>query len=161
MNQSQRQFASIQLHEQSSASRRPRAGRATRLALLTLALAAPGCSELVHEGVISDRETSRPIPTARIEQMRGGEWRELGETDGRGRWWIMKHDIKGGGRIKLSKPGYYADTLPESEFLGGQSFLLVPTGADSDDQRGDISGGNDRRNRSRNDDDLGTSPADN
>ena len=74
-----------------------------------------GCQELVHMGQISDRESSWRVIGAMIEQQQAdGSWKTLGETDGGGRWWIMKDQIRGGGRIRISKPGYYTRTMGES-----------------------------------------------
>lgn len=88
-----------------------------------------GCSELTAEGHISDRETSAPVPDVEILQSKSGsEWRRLGRTDGRGAYWILKSEIKGGGRIRFKKPGYYPLDLVDSEFLGSRSHLITPTG---------------------------------
>jgi hypothetical protein len=88
-----------------------------------------GCQELVHMGQISDRESSWSIPGVTIEQQQSdGTWKHVGETDGGGRWWIMKEKLQGGGRIRVSKPGYYTRTMRESEFLQENNILLVPGG---------------------------------
>ncbi len=99
-----------------------------RLALVAIvALFATGCSELVLEGIISDREYARPLPYVQISQRHSGSWKTLGETDGRGRYWIMKDTVKGGGRVRFSKEGYHPAEVTEGEFLTGQSFILVPS----------------------------------
>ena len=85
-------------------------------------------------GQISDREFAHAVEGVKIEQQKDdGDWRKLGETDGSGKWWILKGAIKGGGRIRLSKPGYFTQTLGENEFLQGNSFIMVPTSADEDE----------------------------
>jgi len=107
--------------------RRPVAGT-TRVALVAVfAVLASGCSEFVLEGIISDRETARPLPFVEITQRNKGSWKDLGQTDGRGRYWIMKENVKGGGRVRFSKEGYHPAEVTEGEFLTGQSFLLVPS----------------------------------
>lgn len=101
-----------------------------RFVVVCLVLAtglAGGCSEFVLEGIVSDRETARPISDVSISQRCAETWKELGETDGRGRYWILKTDVRGGGKIRLAKPGYRPTELLESEFMTGQSFILVPT----------------------------------
>ncbi len=113
----------------------PRARRRHLTPVFAVTIGCVGCSELVHEGIVSDRETSRPIPGVRIDQNRARGWKDLGETDGKGRYWILKSEIRGGGRIRLSKAGYYATTLSEAEFLGGQSFLMIPGESESDEFR--------------------------
>jgi hypothetical protein len=91
-----------------------------------------GCSEFVLEGIVSDRHSGRPIPGVQIDQNRAESWKNLGETDGKGRYWIMKSDVKGGGRVRLSKPGYHFTEMREGDFLTGQSFLLIPKEEDDD-----------------------------
>jgi hypothetical protein len=89
-----------------------------------------GCQEFVHMGQISDRDSSRSIGSASIEQKQSdGSWKLLDQTDGNGRWWIMKSEVGGGGRIRISKPGYYPKVIPENEFMQEHSLLLVPSGA--------------------------------
>jgi hypothetical protein len=89
----------------------------------------PGCSELVHEGQISDRESAFCIGDVRIEQQsEDGGWRLLCKTDGNGRWWILKDSIKGGGTIRISKTGYYPIMQSENEFLQSINLLMIPTG---------------------------------
>jgi len=95
--------------------------------LAVLGLFATGCSELVLEGIISDRETARPLPFVEISQRHSGSWKSLGETDGRGRYWIIKETVKGGGRIRFTKESYHPAEVTEGEFLTGQSFILVPS----------------------------------
>ena len=92
-------------------------------------LASPGCQELVHMGQISDRESAFAINDARIEQQtEDGGWKLLGKTDGGGRWWIMKQKVKGGGAIRITKPGYYSVRMGESEFLQSMNLIMIPTG---------------------------------
>ena len=80
-------------------------------------------------GQISDRESAFAIGNARIEQQEeDGSWKPLGKTDGNGRWWIMKEDIRSGGTIRIQKPGYYPLHMSESEFLQEYNLLLIPTG---------------------------------
>jgi len=99
-------------------------------------------------GQISDREASWAISGALIEQQKSdGTWREIGETDGGGRWWIMKDRIKGGGRIRITKPGYFPRTLAEAEFMQETNIMMIPSG-DSDrleDANGQWGGGFDSR----------------
>jgi hypothetical protein len=92
-----------------------------------------GCQELVHMGQISDRESTGSICGAAIEQQQpDGTWKRLGETDGNGKWWILKDKVKGGGKIRISKPGYYPVLLHENEFMQESNILLVPNvGGDS------------------------------
>jgi hypothetical protein len=88
-----------------------------------------GCQELVHMGQISDRDSSGSVPGVLIEQQQSdGTWKNLGETDGGGRWWIMKNKVHGGGRIRITKPGYYSRTMREAEFLQENNILMVPGG---------------------------------
>lgn len=97
--------------------------------LVVTLLVGAGCQEFVHMGQISDREASWAVAGALIEQQRSdGAWKELGETDGGGRWWIMKERIKGGGRVRISKPGYFTRTMAENEFMQETNILMVPTG---------------------------------
>lgn len=86
-------------------------------------------------GQISDRESSWAVPGATIEQQQSdGTWQMLGETDGGGRWWILKDKIQGGGRIRISKPGYFTRTMREGEFLQENNIVLIPGGGgDQDD----------------------------
>jgi hypothetical protein len=102
-----------------------------------------GCSELVHEGQISDRESAFTVGDVRIEQQaEDGGWRLLGKTDGRGRWWILKDRIKGGGMIRISKAGYYPIRQSENEFLQSINLLMIPSGsAGSGDDLGGGPGG--------------------
>jgi len=119
--------------------------RQTRLGrcavLMLLATGAPavlcfcsGCQELVHMGQISDQESSWSIGGATIEQQQpDGAWKRLGETDGNGRWWIMKKDLQSGGRIRVMKPGYYPRVLPESDFMQEHNILMIPSGDSGSD----------------------------
>jgi hypothetical protein len=106
-----------------------RAGLGLTAACVAFCALVGGCQELVHMGQISDRESSWSVPGVLIEQQQpDGTWSTLGETDGGGRWWVMKEKIHGGGRIRVSKPGYYSRTMRESEFLQENNILLVPGG---------------------------------
>lgn len=79
-------------------------------------------------GQVSDREGAFAVNDVKIEQVRtGGKWKYLGNTDGTGRWWIIKEMIKGGGNVRLSKPGYHTVVMSESEFLQQINILMVPT----------------------------------
>lgn len=88
---------------------------------------AVGCSEFSHFGQVSDRETSSSVNNVLIEQKRSGAWKRIGHTDGKGAWNIFKHEIHGGGQIRLSKPGYRPLVMEESEFLSQSVILLAPT----------------------------------
>lgn len=98
-----------------------------RATFLAAAMMLCGCSELVLEGIVSDRENGRPLPSVQIDQKRAEQWRSLGETDGKGRYWIMKHGVHGGGPVRLAKQGYHSTEIKEGDFLTGQSFLLIPS----------------------------------
>jgi len=81
-------------------------------------------------GQISDREGAFSINNVKIEQQQtNGSWKHLGDTDGNGRWWIIKEWIKGGGQVRLSKPGYYAITMSESEFLQQVNIVMMSSGS--------------------------------
>ncbi|MBI5762430.1 MAG: hypothetical protein HZA51_02765 [Planctomycetes bacterium] len=98
-------------------------------AMVVGAMGVPACQEYVHMGQISDREGAFSINNVRIEQQQtDGSWKNLGSTDGNGRWWIIKEKINGGGRIRLSKNGYYTIMMGESEFLQQYNIVLAPTG---------------------------------
>jgi len=85
--------------------------------------------EFSHFGQISDREGAFSINDVKIEQQKpGGGWRVLGTTDGKGKWNIFKAQIKDGGRIRLSKPGYETLVMYENEFLQQNNIILTPTG---------------------------------
>lgn len=80
-------------------------------------------------GQISDREGGFAVNNVLIEQQQpGGQWKKLGNTDGNGRWWIIKDTVSGGGKIRLSKPGYHTQLMSESEFLQQMNIVMVPTG---------------------------------
>ena len=98
-------------------------------ALLGLSLAiSAGCQELVHMGQISDREGAFCIGGVKIEQFQAdGSWAQLGVTDGNGRWWILKEKMRGGGKIRMSKPGYYPIVMSDSEFLQQVNLVMTPT----------------------------------
>lgn len=104
-----------------------RVRRLTAATAFALALIC-GCSELVHEGHVSDSHTSSPIPDVEVlRATSGGPWTRIGRTDGRGAWWILKSEIKGGSRIRLSKPGYHHHNMTDGDFLGSRSHLMTPT----------------------------------
>lgn len=94
-----------------------------------LLCASTGCQELVHMGQLSDRETASSVGGARIEQQTGeGGWKYLGETDGNGRWWILKDKVKGNGGIRITKPGYYTLRMAANEFMTTTNIIMIPTG---------------------------------
>ena len=87
-----------------------------------------GCMEFVHFGQISDREAAWSVGDVKIEQQLGdGSWKQLGRSDGRGRFSVLKNEIKGGGRVRLSKPGYHTITMSEGEFLMQNNLLMNPS----------------------------------
>jgi hypothetical protein len=99
------------------------------LAVAWLVVPLGACQELVHMGQISDRESGFAIGNARIrQQQEDRSWKLLGKTDGNGRWWIMKEDLRSGGLIGISKPGYLSLSVSESEFLQEHNLLMIPTG---------------------------------
>lgn len=113
----------------SGTKRWPRAATAL-LSIVMLALAG-GCVELVHWGHISDRENSWGINNVTISQQQDdGSWRRIGTSDGKGRWEVFKENIKGGGRIKVEKDGYYPILMPEAEFLQKHVILMQSSGGD-------------------------------
>jgi hypothetical protein len=88
-----------------------------------------GCKEFVHMGQISDRQSAWSISGVLIEQQQvDGSWKQLNRSDGNGKWWILKDNIHGGGKIRLSKSGYYSVTMPEAEFLQQSNLLMIPSG---------------------------------
>lgn len=92
-----------------------------------------GCVELVHWGHISDRENSWAVNNVTISQHQAdGTWKKIGTSDGKGRWEVFKENIKGGGRIKVEKDGYYTQVMPESEFLQKHVILMQGKGAEND-----------------------------
>ena len=117
-----------------SPSRPPRRAiqrAALALACLLAVLLQFNCSEFTHMGRISDREYASPVAGVKIEQQNeDGTWRKIGETDGAGKWWIMKNEYKGGGRVRLSKVGYGTQVMSDNEFLQASSLLMVPESAD-------------------------------
>jgi hypothetical protein len=112
--------------QSSSGRSRPHLGRRGSIVVVAIGLLAGGCSEFVLEGIISDRETARPLPYVAITQRHKSNWKELGKTDGRGRYWVLKETVTGGGNVRFSKDGYHPAEVTEGEFLTGQSFILVP-----------------------------------
>ncbi len=109
--------------------RLPRLARSV-CAVVCVALPATlsGCQEFVYMGQLSDRESSQSINNAKCEQRQSdGEWKVLGTTDGKGRWWILKENIQGGGQIRITKPGYYPRSMSESEFLSDPNLLMIPS----------------------------------
>ncbi|MBK8269534.1 MAG: hypothetical protein IPK83_15025 [Planctomycetes bacterium] len=84
-----------------------------------------GCTEFNHFGQISDRQGTFPVNDVTISQQQNdGTWKRIGNTDGHGKWNILKSKIAGGGRVKLSKPGYHTLNMSESEFLQQSNVLL-------------------------------------
>lgn len=109
-----------------------RSGRRSWIGAAVLAgclICGTGCQELVHMGQISDRQSAWSVNDVLIEQQQSdGSWKQLGRTDGNGRWWIIKDKFSGGGKVRLSKPGYYSITMPEAEFLQQNNLLMIPSG---------------------------------
>ncbi len=106
---------------------------ASHLRLAALALlfttALGGCTEFNHWGHVSDREGSFGINAVEISQQQpDGDWKVLGKSDGKGRWDILKHQITGGGNVRLRKQGYETLILPESDFLQQNVILMQATG---------------------------------
>lgn len=86
-----------------------------------------GCGELVHMGQISDRESAFAVNGVEIEQQQpDGSWKELGTTDGRGRWWILKDQIKPGRPVRLKKRGYRTEVMSDSEFMQQNNMIMMP-----------------------------------
>jgi len=97
-----------------------------------LLVGSSGCQELVHMGQVSDRDGGFCVGGVKVEQLQSdGSWAQLGVTDGNGRWWILKEKMKGGGKIRMSKSGYYPIVMSESEFLQQFNLLLTPTDSSS------------------------------
>ncbi|MBX3396209.1 MAG: hypothetical protein KF841_12670 [Phycisphaerae bacterium] len=95
------------------------------LVVLAMGLLSTGCVEFNHFGQISDRQGTWPVNDVVISQQQSdGSWKRIGNSDGKGKWNILKANIKGGGRIKLEKPGYYTLNMSESEFLQQNNILL-------------------------------------
>ena len=83
-------------------------------------------------GQVSDREGAFSVGGVKIEQMQSdGSWYQLGITDGNGRWWIIKDKMQGGGKIRLSKPGYYPIVMSDAEFIQQVNLVMTPTGGSS------------------------------
>lgn len=101
------------------------------LAVLILGLVAPhlvGCVEFSHFARVSDREGTWAVGGVEIFQKKSdGRWKLLGKSDGNGKINIFKHTISGGGRIRLSKPGYRTKYYSESEFLQTHLVLMQST----------------------------------
>ncbi len=136
-------------HRRSSTCQRPCVLGAGVL-VLALAFLPAGCQEFVHMGQISDGESAFSIRDARIDQQQAdGSWKRLGETDGNGEWWILKDKIRSGGKVRITKPGYYPLVMRDGEFLQQINLLMIPSErADWSDVRspwGD--GARDRRDR--------------
>lgn len=104
-------------------------GCVTVLVTLAGVVLLSGCQELVHMGQISDREAAFAVGNARIDQQqRDGTWKSLGATDGNGKWWIMKEKVKGGGRVRITKPGYFPVYMTDSQFLQEVNIMMIPSG---------------------------------
>ena len=98
-----------------------------------------GCSELVHFGQVSDRDSAWEIGDVKIEQQHNdGTWQQLGRTDGKGRFSILKSEIRGGGRIRISKPGYHTVVMAENEFLQQNNILIVPSDTQNSSDFGNL-----------------------
>lgn len=122
--------------------------RAPAALILVLAFLPAGCQELVHMGQISDGESAFSIRDARIEQQQEDRsWKRLGETDGNGKWWIFKDKIRSGGRIRITKPGYYPLTMRDGEFLQQANLLMIPSERSDYGSDGRSPWGDDARNR--------------
>lgn len=103
----------------------PRASFNRIVTILSVGLLVTGCVEFNHFGQISDRQGTWPVNDVIISQQQSdGSWKRIGSSDGKGKWNILKANIKGGGRIKLEKPGYYTLNMSESEFLQQNNILL-------------------------------------
>ncbi len=90
-----------------------------------------GCAEFAHMGRMADREYSSAVAGVQIDQQQeDGSWKNLGETDGSGKWFILKSQYKGGGRIRLSKKGYGTQIMSDNEFMQSSSLLMTPTSSD-------------------------------
>lgn len=86
-----------------------------------------GCVEFSHFGQVMDREAAGPVGAVTIEQRQSdGDWKRIGVTDGKGRWNIFKHEIKGGGNVRLRKQGYRTIVMNENEFLQQANILMTP-----------------------------------
>jgi hypothetical protein len=108
-----------------------RAARTSRMALLaatTFFMFIPlfsGCTEFSHFGQISDRQGTFPVNDVTISQQQNdGTWKRIGNSDGNGKWNILKGKIEGGGRVKLTKPGYHMLNMSEAEFLQQHNILM-------------------------------------
>ena len=106
-----------------------------RVALCALfAVLLGGCAEFAHMGRMADREYSSAVAGVQIDQQQeDGSWKNLGETDGSGKWFILKSQYKGGGRIRLSKKGYGTQIMSDNEFMQASSLLMAPTSTDESD----------------------------
>ena len=90
-----------------------------------------GCAEFAHMGRMADREYSSAVAGVQIDQQQeDGSWKNLGETDGSGKWFILKSQYKGGGRIRLSKKGYGTQIMTDNEFMQSSSMLMAPDNSD-------------------------------
>jgi hypothetical protein len=101
----------------------------TAIYLLVLsAVAFAGCVEFSHFGQVSDRDSAWAVNNVKIEQQQSdGGWKQIGVTDGKGKFNIFKTQISGGGRIRLSKPGYQTVIMGEPDFLQQVNIVLVPS----------------------------------
>jgi len=106
----------------------------TTVALMAAGLLLGGCAEFVHMGRMNDREYASAVAGVKIEQQQeDGSWRKIGETDGSGKWWILKSEYQGGGRIRLSKKGYGTQVMTDNEFMQASSMLMSPESVDESD----------------------------
>lgn len=93
--------------------------------IVALVMTGLACVEYAHFGQVSDRQGTWPVNNVNISQQQSdGSWKDIGVTDGKGRWNILKARISGGGRVKLHKPGYYTVLMSESEFLQQSNILM-------------------------------------
>lgn len=84
-----------------------------------------GCTEFSHFGQVSDRQGTFPVNDVVISQQQNdGSWKRIGNTDGKGKWNILKAQISGGGRVRMEKQGYHTLTMSESEFLQQNNILM-------------------------------------
>jgi hypothetical protein len=99
-----------------------------------LAILTSGCAEFAHMGRMNDREYSTPVAGVKVEQQQeDGSWKFIGETDGSGKWFILKSKYKGGGNIRLSKKGYGTQVMADNEFMQASSMLMAPDTTDQSD----------------------------
>ncbi len=118
------------LHRTGTTKRYTRTSRTAAFFLVVVLVGlTAACAELAKFGQLSDREGAFSIGNAKIEQQQDDDsWKQLGKTDGHGRIWILKKDIDSGGRIRITKSGYYPLVMEEGEFLQDDNLLMTPSG---------------------------------